>query len=114
MSSPYACERKTNCSLVEFKEFLVFRFSHPSPHPLPTRFPQSFSRFAQLMAPIFKAFESEDGKPLAQILAHSCPDTGKQYILWQDVQRVFPNVDYLRDTFRHLRTHYMVDQDVKV
>ncbi|KAI9238419.1 MAG: hypothetical protein BYD32DRAFT_413882 [Podila humilis] len=66
------------------------------------------------MASIFKAFQSEDGEPLAQIPALSCPETGKQYILWQDVEREFPGVDYLRDTFRRLRTQYMVDQDVQV
>ncbi|KAF9368135.1 hypothetical protein CPC16_005686, partial [Podila verticillata] len=60
------------------------------------------------------AFQSEYGEPLAQIPALSCPETGKQYILWEDVEREFPGVDYLRDTFRRLRTQYMVDQDVQV
>ncbi|KAI9238417.1 MAG: hypothetical protein BYD32DRAFT_413877 [Podila humilis] len=66
------------------------------------------------MAPTFQDFISKDGKLIAQIPALSCPDTGKQYILWQDVEREFPGVDNLKLNSRYRRIMYMVDQNLEV
>ncbi|KAF9308076.1 hypothetical protein BG003_011651, partial [Podila horticola] len=62
--------------------------------------------------PTFQTFTSEDGEPLPQTIAHACLKRGRQYILWQDVQRVFPGVDYLRFTRgSNPRALYMIGQD---
>lgn len=66
------------------------------------------------MAPTFQVFKSQDDEPLAQILRLSCPETGKKYVLWEDVQRELPGVDYLWLESRRWRIQYMIDRDAKV
>ncbi|KAG0082479.1 hypothetical protein BGZ93_002415 [Podila epicladia] len=65
--------------------------------------------------PTFQTFESVDGKPLPQTIGYAGLKRNRKYILWKDVQRVFPGIDYLKSTFGFKsRAPYMVDQDGKL
>lgn len=44
----------------------------------------------------FLKFKSKDGTKLTSLQCHICKETGKQYILWMDIQQTFDGVNYLK------------------
>lgn len=64
-------------------------------------------------APVFQAFETEDGKPLQKLPAQICLETGEWRIFWQGMQMAFQEVDYLKEErlgCSRGRALFMVDQ----
>jgi len=64
---------------------------------------------------IFQRFESRDGKPLFSLPTHVCPETGKRFILWDDIQSTFADMIFLRrpgdsDSVPNMIL-FMIDQD---
>lgn len=59
---------------------------------------------------VFQRFLSKDGEPLASLPIKTCPESGKRYTFWSDIQDIFKDVVYLKDR-DELIVLFMIDQD---
>ncbi|KAF9025306.1 hypothetical protein BGZ52_009352, partial [Haplosporangium bisporale] len=69
-------------------------------------------------APGYQVFQNERGKPLQEVLAKICPETGNVCIFWQDLLNIFDGLDYVYflrwGDLVPTRAPFVVDQDANV
>jgi hypothetical protein len=59
---------------------------------------------------VFQRFLSKDGEPLASLPIKTCPESGKRYTFWSDIQDIFKDIVYLKDR-DELIVLFMIDKD---
>lgn len=62
---------------------------------------------------VLQRFVSKDGKLLAELATHICPESGLRYVLWSDIQHKFADMRCLRGRKRILAL-FMINTENKL